>query len=134
MPCKQEVSMRRSFILTASAVALIAVPASAVGLGDLAKVVLGGKSVLKKAETKCGKDAALTPNDNLTIDSAVSAVRKALAPDQFTLIDNTMRADADTQAQSSTFCPETKKKKKSILSKIAKAGKGLFKGGGIPGL
>ncbi len=120
--------MRRSFILTAGAIALIAVPASAIGLGDLAKAVLGGKSVLKKAESKCGKDAALTPNDNLTLDSAVTAVRNVLAPDQFSQLDNTMRADADTQAQSSTFCPETKKKKKSILAKVAKAGKKILSG------
>jgi hypothetical protein len=130
--------MRGSFIFAtvATALAVAAVPVMAVGLDDLAKVVLGGKSVLKKAETKCGPVGALTASDNLTIDSAVSAVRKALAPDQFSLIDTTMRADADTQAQSSTFCPETKKKKKSILAKIAKAGKSLLKGGlpKIPGI
>jgi hypothetical protein len=120
--------MRRSFILVAGTLAVFAVPAAAVGLGDLAKVVLGGKSVLKKAETKCGTEAKLTASDNLTIDNAVSAVRKALEPKEFSLIDSAMRADADKQAESTTFCPETKKKKKSILSKIGKAGKKLISG------
>jgi hypothetical protein len=127
-PSNQEGRMRRSFIVAGAALAAIAAPAVAVGLDDLAKAVLGGSSVLKKAETKCGADAKLTPGDNLTIDNAVAAVRKSLAPSQFSLIDSTMRADADKQAESTTFCPETKKKKKSILSKIGKAGKKLISG------
>ena len=49
--------------------------------------------------------------------------KRALAPDQFSAIDTVSRANADNQAQSATFCPETKKKKKSILSKIGKAGR-----------
>jgi hypothetical protein len=120
--------MRKSFIAAASALALVAVPASAIGLDDLLKTVLGGKSILKKAETKCGTEAKLTASDNSLINSAVLAVRKATTPQKFATLDNVARADADTQAQNETFCPETKKKKKSILSKIGKAGKAILKG------
>jgi hypothetical protein len=120
--------MRKSFILGASALALIAVPASALGLDDLLKTVLGGKSILKKAETKCGKPATLTASENRVLNKAVSAVRAATSPQKFASLDSVARAEADTQAQDETFCPETKKKKKSILSKIGKAGKAILKG------
>jgi hypothetical protein len=120
--------MRKSFILAASALALVAVPASALGLDDLLKTVLGGKSILKKAETKCGKQATLTASENSVLNKAVSAVRAATTPQKFATLDSVARAEADTQAQDETFCPETKKKKKGLLSKIGKAGKAILKG------
>jgi hypothetical protein len=120
--------MRKSILIGASALALIAVPASAIGLDDLLKTVLGGKSILKKAETKCGQTATLTAADNGTINTAVAAVRSAISSQKFAKLDGVARADADTQAQSETFCPETKAKKKGILSKIGKAGKAILKG------
>jgi hypothetical protein len=120
--------MRKSIIIAASALALIAIPASAIGLDDLLKTVLGGKSILKKAETKCGQTATLTAADNGVLDKAVLAVRSAISPQKFATLDGVARADADTQAQSETFCPETKAKKKGILSKIGKAGKAILKG------
>jgi hypothetical protein len=116
--------MRKSVFLAAVGLSCIAVPASAAGIGDLAKVILGGNSVLKKAETDCGKAATLGPRDNLTLETAVAALRGALAPQEFTALDNASRVEAESQAQSSTFCPETKKK--GILSKVGKAGKKLL--------
>ncbi len=120
--------MRKSMILGATALALVTVPASAIGLDDLLKTVLGGKSILKKAETKCGQTATLTRADNNTINLAVSAVKSAVSSDKFMALDQVARADADTQAQDPAFCPETKKKKKGILSKIGKAGKAILGG------
>jgi hypothetical protein len=121
--------MRKTLIFLGLATALVAVPAAAVGLDDLAKVVLGNKSVLKKAEAKCGAEAKLTASDNGTIDGAVAAVRRAISGEKFNAIDTVARANADTAAESATFCPETKKKKKGLLSKIGKAGKSILKGG-----
>jgi hypothetical protein len=118
--------MRKSILIGAAALALVAVPASAIGLDDLLKTVLGGKSILKKAETKCGKAATLTAADNGTINTAVAAVRSAISAKKFATLDGVARADADTQAQSETFCPETTVKKKGILSKIGKAGKAIL--------
>jgi hypothetical protein len=118
--------MRKSIIIAASALAFVAVPASAIGLDDLLKTVLGGKSILKKAESKCGKQATLTKTDNSILDKAVAAVRSATTPQKFATLDSAASADADTQSQEETFCPETKKKKKGILSKIGKAGKAIL--------
>ncbi len=115
--------MRKSIILGVSALAFVAVPASAVGLDDLIKTVIGGKSILKKAETKCGDTAKLSASDNRGINLAVAAVQKSISPQKFATLDEVARAEADTKSQDETFCPETKKKKKGILSKIGKAGK-----------
>jgi hypothetical protein len=90
------------------------VPANAVGLADLAKVVLGGKSVLKKAETKCGAPAA------------VEAARKALPQSQFLALDSASETAATKASTSTTFCPETATKKKGLLQKIGGAGKKLI--------
>jgi hypothetical protein len=119
--------MRKSIMFVAAALTLVAVPASAIGLDDLIKSVLGGKSILKRAETKCGQEAKLTDADNSTINLAMVAVQKAVSPQKFSALDNVARAEADTQSQTETFCPETKKKKKGILSKIGKAGKAILK-------
>jgi hypothetical protein len=120
--------MRKSVLFIGTALAIVAVPASAIGLDDLIKTVLGGKSILKKAETKCGQNATLTATENGSIDMAVSAVKKAITSQKFTMLDDVARAEAETQSQNETFCPETKKKKKGILSKIGKAGKAILKG------
>ncbi len=118
----------RKILIGLSAVVLVAAPAQAVNLGDLAKVVLGGKSVLKKAETKCGATAALTKSENRTIDVAVAALQSQLSPQVFSLTEKAATVDATTQAKDPTFCNETKKKKKGILSKIGKAGAAVLKG------
>jgi hypothetical protein len=119
--------MRKSVILGAGALVLVATPVLALGLGDLAKVVLGGKSVLKKAEVKCGASGSLSVQDSSTIAFAVAAAKKALPETQFLALDAAAENDAAKQSTALTFCPETAKKKKGLLGKIGSAGKKLLK-------
>ena len=111
-----------------AAIALIAssTPALAIGVEDLAKVVLNGNSVLKKAETTCWDDAKLSLSDTATLDTAVGAARKALVPERYTILEQAANAGADTEAESDTFCPETKAEKGGLLDEIKKAGKKLL--------
>jgi hypothetical protein len=122
--------MRTKAITALSASAImtlgIATPANAVGLGDLAKVVLGGSSVLKKSETTCGKAAALAPQESMTIQVARQAAQKVLSPEQFLALESASDTQATTAAQSPTFCNETKAKKPGLLKSIANAGKKLL--------
>jgi hypothetical protein len=119
--------MRKLAIAAIALTALVTAPAMAIGLDDLAKTILGGNSVLKKSEEKCGDKAKLTKSENSILSSAVSAVRQSISPDQFTAFDQIARANAETESTGSEFCPETKKKKKGLLSKIGKAAKGILK-------
>jgi hypothetical protein len=105
----------------------IAMPAQAVGLGDLAKVVLGGGSILKTAEAKCGTSAKLTKTDQLALTFARAAAEQALPLSEFVALDRATVDEAEAAAQSSTFCPETKKKKAGLMAKVKKAGKALIK-------
>jgi hypothetical protein len=120
--------MRKSLVLGGvAALAIVSAPAAAVGLGDLAKVVLGGKSVLKKADATCTTPAAkLSLKENSIIDAAVEAARKALPQSQFLALESSSDTAATTASSSPTFCPETARKKKSVLSKIGSAGKKLL--------
>jgi hypothetical protein len=111
----------------AIAFSVVAAPAYAVGLGDLAKVVLGGGSVLKKGQQTCGSSLALSSQDSLTVMLAREAAKKALPALDFQSLDAASEADAAKAAQSPNFCNETKKKKPGLLSKIGKAGKALAK-------
>ncbi len=108
-------------------IAGIAAPAQAVGIGDLAKVILGGDKVLKKAQSTCGSSLALTSEESLALTFARAAAEKALPISQFTALDTQAQASADQQAQSGTFCNETKAKKPGLMSKIKKAGKSIIK-------
>jgi hypothetical protein len=119
--------MRKLAIAAIALTALATAPAMAIGLDDLAKTILGGNSVLKKSEEKCGKDGKLTSADNKILNSAVAAVRQSIAPDRFLSLDSVAKANAETESTGTEFCPETKKKKKGLLSKIGKAAKGILK-------
>jgi hypothetical protein len=110
-----------------AAAVLLAAPANAAGLGDLAKVVLGGSSVLKKGEAKCGASLGLTQKDDLALTFARSAAEQALPISEFTALDTAAKASADTSATSSTFCSDTKKEKTGIISKVKKAGQDLLR-------
>jgi hypothetical protein len=121
-------------MLAAVSLATVAVPAYGLGLGDLAAVVLKGSSVLKKGEQKCGSTLALSSTENLILTEARSAVFKSIPAATFTKLDSDAEASADTSAQSKTFCPETKKKKKGLLSGIKKAGKSILAGGKLLGI
>jgi hypothetical protein len=119
--------MRKSISigLVALAGVTIASPAMAVGLSDLAKVILGGGSILKQGQTKCGSSLSLTTKESFQLALARAAAQKALPSSEFLALDGASAAEASTAAQSPTFCAETQKKKSGILSKIAKAAKGL---------
>lgn len=106
----------------------LASPAVAVGLGDLAKVVLGGGSVLKKGEEKCGNSLALTKDDSLALTFARAAAERALPISEFTALDRAANSDAEKSSTSSTFCPETKAKKSGIMKAVKKAGKSILMG------
>ncbi len=110
--------------LTAISIALTS-PAMAVGLGDLAKVVLGGGSILKKGKEKCGTSLGLSTKEQLQLAFAQAAAEKALPISEFLALDQASKAEADVASQSPTFCTETKAKKKGLLAKIGKAAKGL---------
>jgi antitoxin component of RelBE/YafQ-DinJ toxin-antitoxin module len=118
--------MRYGSLAALAAVSLVlSSPALAVGLGDLAKVVLGGGSVLKKGKEKCGSSLGLTTKEQLQLAFAQAAAEKALPISEYLALDQTAKAEADVASQSPTFCTETKAKKKGLLAKIGKAAKGL---------
>jgi hypothetical protein len=124
--------MRRSNWMAAGAAAALIMgsvgTASAVGLGDLAKVILGGGSILKTGAQKCGSSLALTSQEDLLISFARSQAQKSLPLAQFNALDKASNAEATKAAESSTFCPETAKKKKGILGSIGTAAKKMAKG------
>lgn len=119
--------MRILGTIIVSAALLSAAPAHAVGLGDLAKVVLNGSSVLKKGKDVCGTALGLTQDDDLALTLARSAAERALPISEFTKLDTAATASADTAAQSATFCDTTKKEKPGIISKVKSAGKSILK-------
>jgi antitoxin component of RelBE/YafQ-DinJ toxin-antitoxin module len=124
----------RHGVAAAALALMLTTPAAALGLGDLAKVVLGGNSVLKKGEQKCGTSLGLTKNDSLAMTFARSAVEQALPISQFTALDKSAEVDATTAANAPTFCNETKKKKSGLMKSITKAGKSILKQKALGGL
>jgi antitoxin component of RelBE/YafQ-DinJ toxin-antitoxin module len=124
----------RNILIAATACAVAATPATALGIGDLAKVVLGGNSVLKKGEQKCGTSLGITKNDSLAMTFARSAVEQALPISQFTALDKAAEADATSASTAPTFCNETKKKKSGLMKSITKAGKSILKQKALGGL
>lgn len=112
-------------VLAIMASSLVCTPVAAIGLGDLAKVVLNGSSVLKKGQQKCGSSLALTGREELALTFARAAAERSLPLSEFMALDQAGTAAADQAAQSATFCDTTKKQKKGILAKIAKAAKGM---------
>ncbi len=118
--------MRKSSIVAVSAfTALIASPALAVGLGDLAKVVLNNGSILTKGQQKCGSALGLSPLEQLAVSAARSKAKSALPLSEFLSLDQASDSAAEVATQSPTFCADTKAKKKGLLGKIASAAKGL---------
>jgi antitoxin component of RelBE/YafQ-DinJ toxin-antitoxin module len=122
------------YSVAATAFALIATPAVALGIGDLAKVVLGNSSVLKKGEEKCGTSLGLTKNDSLAMTFARSAVEQSLPISQFLALDKASQVDAATTSAAPTFCNETKKKKSGLMKAMTKAGKSILKQKALGGL
>lgn len=115
-------------VVTVSIVALAATPAMAVGLEDLAKVVLGGQSVLKKADETCPKASfSLTKSDQLALTFARAAAEQALPISQVVAIDQVSTAEAANDSKNPAFCSETKRKKSGLMAKIKRAGRSLAK-------
>ncbi len=118
--------MRKSGIIISVALCVgMAAPALAVGLGDLAKVILNNGSVLSTGQQKCGSTLGLTSTDQAQMSFARTAAQKAIPLAQFLALDQASNAAAATASQSPTFCNDTQKQKKGLLSKIAKAARGL---------
>lgn len=129
--------MRKILIKYSAAVTaftLVATPAAALGIGDLAKVVLGNGSVLKKGEEKCGSSLGLTKKDSLAMTFARSAVEQSLPISQFLALDKASQVDATAAAATPTFCNETKKKKSGLMKAMTKAGKSILKQKALGGL
>lgn len=124
----------RKILIAATACGLVVTPAAALGLGDLAKVVLGGNSVLKKGEQKCGTSLGLTKDDSLAMTFARAAVERSLPISQFTALDKSTEAEATSASTAPTFCNETKKKKSGMMKAITKAGKSILKQKALGGL
>ena len=122
--------MRKTLIkysAVVAACAFVTAPAAALGIGDLAKVVLGNGSVLKKGEEKCGTSLGLTKQDSLAMTLARSAAEQSLPISQFLALDKASQVDATTAANTPTFCNETKKKKSGLMKAMTKAGKAILK-------
>ena len=107
-------------------VAMMSVPAHALGLGDLAKVVLGNGATVQKAAETCPTKVSLTPQDSLTMQIARAAAERALPSTQFLALDAAAGTQATTQAATPGFCNTTAKKKNGLLDAIKKAGQQLI--------
>jgi dienelactone hydrolase len=105
--------------------AMSSVPAQALGLGDLAKVVLGNGATVKKASENCPTKVMLTSQDSLTMQIARAAAEQALPQAQFLALDTAATTQATTQAATPGFCNQTAKKKNGLLEAIKKAGQQL---------
>ena len=119
--------LTRSWLVAASLAVLVSTPAAALGIGDLAKVVLGNSSVLKKGEEKCGTSLGLTKDDSLAMTFARGAVEKSLPISQFLYLDKAAENEASTTSSTPTFCKDTKAKKSGLMKSITKAGKAILK-------
>jgi antitoxin component of RelBE/YafQ-DinJ toxin-antitoxin module len=120
----------RTILKISSAIVLagaVATPAFAVGIGDLAKTVLGNGSILKKGQEKCGASLAITSQESLAMTFARAAAERALPISQFTALDQASQTSAEQAAQSPTFCPQTAKKKSGLMNAMKKAGKAILK-------
>jgi antitoxin component of RelBE/YafQ-DinJ toxin-antitoxin module len=105
--------------------AMTSVPAHALGLGDLAKVVLGNGATVQKAAETCPTKVSLTSQDSLTMQIARAAAERALPSSQFLALDTAATTQATTQAATPGFCNQTAKKKNGLLDAIKKAGQQL---------
>jgi antitoxin component of RelBE/YafQ-DinJ toxin-antitoxin module len=105
---------------------MASVPAHALGVGDLAKVVLGNGATVQKAADACPNKVALTSQDSLTMQIARAAAEQALPSAQFLALDMAATTQATTQAATPGFCTQTAKKKSGLLDAIKKAGQKLI--------
>jgi antitoxin component of RelBE/YafQ-DinJ toxin-antitoxin module len=119
--------IRKLTVASVAVAAMVSIPAHALGLGDLAKVVLGNGATVQKAADTCPTNKfALTSTDSLTMQIARAAAEKALPQAQFLALDTAATTQATTQAAAPAFCNQTAKKKNGLLDAIKKAGQQLI--------
>ncbi len=106
--------------------AMISAPAQALGVGDLAKVVLGNGATVQKAAENCPTKVSLTSQDSLTMMIARQAAEKILPATEFLALDTAATTQATTQATTPGFCNQTAKKKNGLLDAIKRAGQQLI--------
>ena len=106
--------------------AMTSVPAYALGVGDLAKVVLGNGATVQKAAETCPTKVSLTSQDSLTMMVARQAAEKILPATEFLALDTAATTQATTQAATPGFCNQTAKKKNGLLDAIKRAGQQLI--------
>jgi hypothetical protein len=113
---------------TALAVMLIvtAEPAYALGLGDLAKIVLGNGATVQKAADTCANKVMLAPEETLALTIARQAAQSALPSAQFLTLDTAANSQAVTQSQAPGFCNKTAKRKNVLIDAVKKAGQKLI--------
>lgn len=104
---------------------MAASPAMALGLGDLAKVVLGNGAVLQKGADSCPDKISLAEGERLALSVARQAAQSALPAEQFLSLDSAASAKAVVQSQKPNFCNQTAKKKNVLLDAVKKAGQKL---------
>lgn len=118
--------MRKCVARTMALTAVMATPAQAMGLADLAKVVLGNGAVLQKGADTCpASKLSLGSNELLALSIARQAAQSALPAQQFLSLDTAANSQAVTQSQSPKFCDTTAKKKNVLLDAVKKAGQKL---------
>jgi hypothetical protein len=123
--------IRKLTVAGVALAAMVSVPAHALGVGDLAKVVLGNGATVQKAADTCQNQTgtnkfSLTSQDSLTMQIARAAAEKALPQAQFLALDTAANTQATTQAAAPGFCATTAKKKNGLLDALKKAGQQLI--------
>jgi hypothetical protein len=114
----------KKYLGFAAMASLVASQAHAVGLGDLARVVLGNGAVLQKGSDTCPK-LTLKPNELFALSIARQAAQSALPAQEFLSLDTSANSTAVTQAQTPGFCKKTAKRKNGMLDAVKKAGQKL---------
>jgi hypothetical protein len=105
---------------------MTSVPAQAIGLGDLAKVVLGNGATVQKAADTCPNKVTLAPSETLALSLARQAAENALPSAQFLMLDTAANSQAVTQSQTPGFCNRTAKRKNVLIDAVKKAGQKLI--------
>jgi hypothetical protein len=118
--------MKIKFGTAAFAAILSATPAHALGLGDLAKVVLGNGATVQKAADTCPNKVTLAPAETLALSLARQAAQNALPSAQFLTLDSAANSQAVTASQAPNFCNQTAKRKNVLIDAVKKAGQRLI--------
>ena len=111
---------------TAIALALAVTPAQAIGLSDLARIILGNGATVQKAADACPNKVTLAPEESLALSVARQAAESALPSMQFMALDTAATSQAVTQSKAPGFCNKTAKRKNVLIDAVKKAGQKLI--------